>query len=213
MGNIASFTATSILAACALSACTATRSVVEDSVDDRSFDGLRRVQQSRVDAAYIDPDADFSVFKRIAILDPHVAFRRNWRRDQNSSSRRNITTRDMERIQADVAALFKQVFTERLEADDGFEVVDVAGEDVLGLRPAIIDLDVTAPDTMTWQSHSRAVSMSDRARTTAGWVASSGGRVGPRQGLDSPRVGSQSRFHHSAPPAPATASEDRNRRG
>lgn len=55
----------------------------------------------------------------------------------------------MERIKADVASLFKEVFTERLEADDGFEVVDTADYDVLLLRPAIIDLDITAPDTMS----------------------------------------------------------------
>ena len=54
-----------------------------------------------------------------------------------------------DRIRADVASLFKDVFTEVLEADDGYEVVDGANEDVLLLRPAIIDLDVTAPDTRT----------------------------------------------------------------
>ena len=55
----------------------------------------------------------------------------------------------MDRIKSDVADLFQQVFTETLEADDGYEVVDQADHDVLLLRPAIIDLDVTAPDTMT----------------------------------------------------------------
>ena len=29
----------------------------------------------------------------------------------------------------------------------GYEVVDGANEDVLSLRPVIIDLDITAPDT------------------------------------------------------------------
>ena len=43
----------------------------------------------------------------------------------------------------------KQIFTERLEADDGYEVVDTPDYDVLLLRPAIIDLDITAPDTMS----------------------------------------------------------------
>ena len=52
----------------------------------------------------------------------------------------------MERIKKDVASLFKDVFTEQLEAA-GFDVVNYAGDDVLVLRPAIVDLDVTAPDT------------------------------------------------------------------
>ena len=114
---------------------------------ETTYDGLVRIQDARVAVAYIDPDADFSVFKRVVILDPFVAFRSNWQRDQNRGSRtRNVGARDMERIKASVATLFKEVFTETLEAGN-FEIVDEAGDDVLLLRPAIIDLDVTAPDT------------------------------------------------------------------
>ena len=135
----------------------------EDAVEI-SFDGLERVEDSRVAVAYIDPEADFSVFQRVAILEPLVAFRSNWQRDQNRSRTRNVRASDMERIKADVAALFKQVFTERLEADDGFEVVDVADYDVLLLRPAIVDLDVTSPDTMSG-GRSRTMNASAGAAT------------------------------------------------
>jgi len=130
---------------------------------DVSFDGLERIEGANVAMAYIDPDADFSVFKRVVILEPAVAFRSNWQRDQNRSRRRNIRTADMERIQRDVAALFTAVFTERLEAG-GFEVVDVAGDDVLALRPAIIDLDVSAPDIGT-SGRSRTYTASTGAAT------------------------------------------------
>lgn len=112
------------------------------------FDDLVPVKDPKVAMAYINPEADFSVFKRVAIMEPFVAFRSNWQRDQNRSSARNISTRDMERIKADVATLFERVFSERLEAA-GYAVVDVMGDDVLLLRPAIIDLDVTAPDVKT----------------------------------------------------------------
>jgi hypothetical protein len=120
----------------------------EESADeqDLTFDNLVKVEDPAVAMAYIDPDADFSVFKRVAVLEPHVAFRSNWQRDQNRSRSRNISTRDMERIKADVATQFERVFTERLEAA-GYPVVDVAGDDVMVIRPAIIDLDITAPDT------------------------------------------------------------------
>jgi hypothetical protein len=120
--------------------------VAEDASQEVTFDGLQRIESAKVGAAYIDPDADFSVFRRVAILDPYVAFRANWQRDQNRSRSRNIRSADMERIKADVASLFRDVFTEQLEAA-GFEIVNVANEDVLILRPAIIDLDITAPDT------------------------------------------------------------------
>ena len=114
-----------------------------------SFDGLVPVEDASVAMAYIDPEADFSVFTRVMILEPYVAFRSNWQRDQNRSRTRNIRARDMERIKSDVATLFRQVFAERLAADDGFEIVDEADYDVLLLRPAIIDLDITAPDIAT----------------------------------------------------------------
>ena len=117
-----------------------------DEDENTSFDGLVPVEDASVAMAYIDPEADFSVFTRVMILEPFVAFRSNWQRDQNRGRGRNISARDMERIKADVASMFREVFTQNLQADDGFEVVDEADYDVLLIRPAIIDLDITAPD-------------------------------------------------------------------
>jgi len=110
-----------------------------------SFDGLVAIEGSRVYSVFIDPNADFSVFQRVAILEPHVAFRSNWQRDQNRSRSRNLRASDVARIKEDVASMFKDVFTERLEAA-GFEVVNYADYDVLILRPAIVDLDIAAAD-------------------------------------------------------------------
>lgn len=111
-----------------------------------SFDGLVKVDSAKAPMAYIDPDADFSVYRRIAIVEPYVAFRANWRRDQNLDYGKVVRDSDMERIKRDVASLFREVFIETLEADNGFEVVSAGGEDVLLVRPAIIELDITAPD-------------------------------------------------------------------
>jgi hypothetical protein len=119
----------------------------EDKVDP--FAGLKKVGDAKVGIAYIDPDADFSVFKRVAIADPYVAFRANWRRDQNRNRLRPITTAEADRIRADVARLLKEVFTETLEADDGYEVTKVADYDVLLVKPAIVDLSINLPETGT----------------------------------------------------------------
>ena len=154
-------TATMILT---LNVAATTTVLAQEDDEGISFDGLERLEDSSVAMAYIDPEADFSAFERVAILDPFVAFRSNWQRDQNRSRSRNIRASDMERIKADVASLFKEVFTERLEADDGFEVVDVADYDVLLLRPAIIDLDITAPDVRT-AGRSRTYAASTGAAT------------------------------------------------
>ena len=113
-----------------------------------SWDGMVALEETESAVAYIDPYADFSVFRRVSILDPHVAFRSNWLRDQNRSRSRNIRASDVERIKNDVGELFVSVFTEQLETA-GYEVVNYVDEDVLIVRPAIIDLDITAPDIRT----------------------------------------------------------------
>jgi hypothetical protein len=142
----------------------ASMAMAEEESDGLSFDGLKALEETRVAMAYIDPEADFSVFTRVSILEPHVAFRSNWRRNQNRSrSSRRVSTSDMDRIKRDVGALFKDEFTSRLESR-GFEVVNYADEDVLVLRPAIIDLDVSAPDTMSG-SRSRTYTASVGAAT------------------------------------------------
>lgn len=143
---------------------TAAASMVNAEEDGVSFDGLKRVENSKVAKAYIDPDADFSVYQRIKILEPYVAFRKNWQRDLRRRGIRNVSSSDMQRIKTEVASLFQKVFTEVLEAGDGFEVVDVTGDDVLLLRPAIIDLDVSAPDTMN-AGRSRTYTASTGAAT------------------------------------------------
>lgn len=103
----------------------------------RTYDDLVPVVGGKMQTAFIDPDADFSVFKRVAILKPAVAFRSNWQRDQNRSRTRNINSRDMDRIKEDVAKLFEQVFTERLEAA-GYAITTESGDDdhVFLMRPA-----------------------------------------------------------------------------
>jgi hypothetical protein len=112
------------------------------------FDNLAPVDDAQVAVAYIDPNADFNVFKRVMILDTFVSFRSGWERDQRRGTRgTRISARDMDRIKTRVSELFNSVFIEVLEANDGFEIVSEPDYDVLLARAAIIDLDVAAPDT------------------------------------------------------------------
>ena len=107
-------------------------------------DGLKRVPNSRVQLAYVAEGADLSIYKKFVILDTHVSFRRHWERDYRTS----VSSRDIARIKDGLSALFHEVFVEVLEENHGYPVVTEAGEDVLVLRAAIIDLDVSAPDSM-----------------------------------------------------------------
>jgi len=110
-------------------------------------DGLKLVENSDWGLVYVEPGADLSGYERVKLLDTYVAFKKDWRRDQNRTSGGiRVTQNDMDRIKERLAKEFREVFTKVLE-DSGYPVVEETAEDVLILRPAIINLDVTAPDT------------------------------------------------------------------
>ena len=129
------------------------------------FENLVPVGDPQVAAAYIDPDADFSVFKRVMILDTFVAFQSGWERDQRRGTRSSrISASDIDRIKTRVSELFNSVLIEALEAEDGYEIADEADYDVLLVRAAIIDLDVTVPDN-TSAGRSRTFTANSGAAT------------------------------------------------
>ena len=124
-----------------LTAALCTACATESRVPDVTHDGLERIEGSRVARAWVKPGVDFSQYTHVGLLDCTVAFRRNWR-----MSHSGVRTRDMERIKSDLANEFRTVFTQELE-NGGFPVVDAPDDHVLLIRPAIIDLNVAAPDT------------------------------------------------------------------
>jgi hypothetical protein len=125
-------------------------SAKKDSLPDVTEDGLHRVADSKMALVYAEPEADLKVYQRVKLLDAYVAFRKNWERDQrvSAASRISISSRDVERIKDNLAQEFQAIFRQTLQ-DGGYEVVDEAAEDVLLVRPAIINLDVKAPDKVT----------------------------------------------------------------
>ena len=108
-------------------------------------DGLHRVEGTKLAIVYAEPDADLSQYQRINMADAYVAFKKNWQREQNREFSNRVSSDQMESIKTDVAELFKTVFTETLEKG-GYELVNEVAEDVLIVKPAIINLDVKTPD-------------------------------------------------------------------
>ena len=109
-----------------------------------TIEGLERVEDSRLALVYKEPGADFSRYKRIYLVEPHVAFVKDWQRQQNRVPNRTVTIDDMQRIKSDLAGLFIEAFKQELQ-DNGYAMVDELAEDVLIVRPAIVDLNVIAP--------------------------------------------------------------------
>ena len=113
-------------------------------------EGLVLVKNANFALVYADPQADLSGYDSVIATDTYVAFRKNWRRDHNrGSAGARVTTNDMDRIKKRLSDEFDSVFAEALTENDGWTLAEEPGENVLLLRPAIINLDVVAPDTMS----------------------------------------------------------------
>ncbi len=111
-------------------------------------EGLHKLKDTNLGLVYADPDADLSTYDRVHLLEASVAFKKNWQRDQNRSYAFKVKASDMERMKSGLAELFHDVFSEEL-AEGGYELTEETADDVLLIRPAIINLDVTAPDVQS----------------------------------------------------------------
>ena len=121
--------------------------LAEEKVPEVTHDGLHLVPDSKVAIAWVRPDAELDGYDKFMIGEVEVAFRQNWLRDHKRQNIYSVTPKDMEKIKQAAAELFREVFVRELEADGGYPVVDAADAGVLRLRPAMVDLDVAAPDT------------------------------------------------------------------
>lgn len=122
--------------------------IAKDDYPDQTEDGLQRVEAKHVDAAYWQEGATLDGYNKVLIIDAQVAFRKNWQRDKNRdaiSLSNRVGSNDMERIKQDLSEEFTKVFAEEL-TKGGYNVVTEPDVDVLILRPAIVNLDITAPD-------------------------------------------------------------------
>jgi hypothetical protein len=126
---------------------TAPAAVAREKAPDVTADGLHRVEGSELALVYLKPGASFGGYDKLMILDCFVAFKKHWKAHDPTRSF-EVTAKDMEKIKEYLAAEFRKTFIQELQTKGGYEVVDAPGEDVLLVRPAIINLDVTAPDTM-----------------------------------------------------------------
>lgn len=113
-----------------------------------SPEGLQLQKSKDARLVYLRPGATFDQYDRILLLDSYVEFAKNWQREQNASTmglEGRVTSQDMDRMKAAVAAAFREQFAKELQKG-GYQIVDAPAPDVLTLRPAILDLRVTAPD-------------------------------------------------------------------
>lgn len=134
----------------------------KEELPQTTTDGLTLTKNTKHRIVYLGDDIDFTQYTKVMIVDCAVAFAKNWQRDYNRTERdlsRKVRDSDVTRIKNTVADEFKKVFTQTM-IDSGIEVVTEPASDVIILRPAIINLSVSAPDI---QSASRSRSFTGDA--------------------------------------------------
>lgn len=133
-----------VLGATALAGCASNRPAPVEE-----WDGLVRQSGTRINSLFVRPDAAIVEYRNVMIDPVEVRFARNWEPNRGGRSSLNrLDAGDMAAIQANLADMFRETFRAELERG-GYQLVDVAGPDTLRVSAAIIDLYITAPDTMS----------------------------------------------------------------
>ncbi|MEP5568166.1 MAG: DUF3313 family protein [Halioglobus sp.] len=119
-----------------------------------SQDGLLLQNDTKFQEVYLLPGADLSTYQSIGLEACSVSFRKNWLRDQNNSRldlSSRVTQKDVDGIKDALGDACNDQFSKALLATPAYDIVDQFddGEAVLIVRPAIINLDINAPDTMS----------------------------------------------------------------
>ena len=114
-------------------------------------DGLDLVRSDKHSAVYIKPEAQLDIYNEFAIVPCEVAFRKNWQRDYNSSHRssgQQIKESDIDRIKRELGEECTAFFTDALSEEPSYNLVTEwqQGQDVLLVRPNIVNLNITSPD-------------------------------------------------------------------
>lgn len=129
----------------------ATGAGARDKLPETTPEGLVLQHDTKMAAVYMRPGASLAEYDKIALLKAYVAFKKNWVREHNREEgfEQQLRDKDVKRIRRELAEEFNKVFTEVLSTKGGHQMVAEGGDGVLIIRPAIINLEVTAPDLMT----------------------------------------------------------------
>jgi len=116
-----------------------------------TWDNLVLVRSKRLDLAYLLPGADFRAYNKVMFDPAEVAFKKNWMRDLNSSTRelsKKIDDKEAAKIAERARTGMNDIFA-KAYVKAGYTVVTHAGPDVLRVSPMVINLYINAPEALT----------------------------------------------------------------
>jgi hypothetical protein len=137
-----------LIATCVASVGCASSGATQAIDEAMSHDGLQKIEVEGIELAYARPRATLTGYHKVKLDPIEVAFHKDWD-PQQPGSHFKISTRERENIRTEVARIVGEQFVRELQRDQGYQLVQEAGPDVLRVRVSIVNLMVTAPDTNT----------------------------------------------------------------
>ena len=153
------------------------RAAPPDIKAQATHDGLVQIKVKGIDQAYAAPGATLSAYRKIMIDPVEVSFRKDWKPNRSGSSF-PLDIKDREAIRTGVAKLVREEFARELQAKSRYQVVDVAGPDVLRIKADIVDLYVNAPESReSTLTHTYVISAGEMTLVAALYDSESGSIV------------------------------------
>lgn len=151
-----------------VTACTGTPEVQTGDDAETIMGNLNKVDNARVDLAYIDPDADFGKYTSVIVMplgvDNVEIIQPGKSRSVTGSQNWELTDSDKDKLQE----LFHEAMVKQLESKGDYAVVTEAGDDVLQIAASLIAI---APSAAKDDNHSRATGRSRVYSEGAGSLA------------------------------------------
>jgi hypothetical protein len=112
------------------------------------WDGLARRDVKGLDNVYVRPNVEFPPYKTVMIDPVQVEFSKDWDPNDTRDISRRLDAQDLQNIKNEVAKLFRASFADEL-TKGGYPLIDQPQADTMRVMPAIINLYINAPDTMS----------------------------------------------------------------
>jgi hypothetical protein len=157
-----------------VAACSTSTPEVQTGDDAEILAGnLHKIDNSRADVAYIDPDVDFSKYNKILLL-PLGVDNVEIKQPNTTGSVSRLSSKNWELTDADKVKLqkaFHDAMTKQLEDKGHYPIVTETGDDVLTIEAKLIGLAPSAPKDDSSRSIGRSTTYTEGGGAMAVTVA------------------------------------------
>ena len=110
-----------------------------------SFDGLHKVDNTRVDSAWAVPDLDLSGYTEILPVNVGIEYTQAKNRTRTAARSQSGPYFIDDKARARFEALVNEIFMEELQKSDRFRIVDEPGPDTLIVAGGLLDVTSNVP--------------------------------------------------------------------